>query len=119
MLKDNTLFFYFVQTRTRTLAGRLVERLGLAIQTDIDGLTHVFPKPEKVLSLTGAIENHLGPMEIITTRAKTIKELAQLFVQDKIGYDLCTEIDKEVKNCWQYRELVHGQQSILLCGCFS
>ena len=69
-----------------TLATRLVNAYGLQIETDIDGLDKVFPTPEKILSLAGPISNHLGPLGIIATRAKTILELAQTFHSGSIDF---------------------------------
>ncbi|HZK44020.1 MAG TPA: AlkA N-terminal domain-containing protein [Syntrophomonadaceae bacterium] len=80
-----------------TLAARLVKAHGKPIQTDIENLTHVFPSPEDILALEGPIENHLGPLGIIRTRAKAIYELAKSFEQDEIDYDYCLQPEIEMK----------------------
>lgn len=64
-----------------TLATRMVETYGTPVQTGIEGLTHVFPSPDTILALDGAIENHLGQLGVIASRSKTIYTLAQAFVQ--------------------------------------
>ncbi|MFP3153184.1 helix-turn-helix domain-containing protein [Lachnospiraceae bacterium ZAX-1] len=79
-----------------TLAGRLVYAYGTKIQTGIEGLTHVFPSPKDILSLDGPIENHLGPLGIIATRARTICELAKALEQGKIDFGLCADPEVEM-----------------------
>lgn len=68
-----------------TLAGRLVEKFGQRLTTDIEGLNFIFPKPEQILGLEGSIENLLGPLGIISSRAKTIKQLAQGFMEGNLN----------------------------------
>ena len=80
-----------------TLAARIVDAYGTPVQTGIEGLTHVFPSPENILALDGAIENHLGPLGVIAARSRTIYELAQAFVQEQIGFDLCSQPEEEIK----------------------
>ena len=80
-----------------TLAARIVGAYGTPVQTGIEGLTHVFPSPEDILALEGTIESHLGPLGVIASRSKTIRELAQAFVQEKIGFDLCSQPEEEIK----------------------
>lgn len=79
-----------------TLAGRLVATYGTSIQTDIDGLTHIFPSPQDILALEGPIESHLGPLGIIATRSRTIYRLAQAFDQREIDFDLCAQPEVEM-----------------------
>ncbi len=80
-----------------TLAARLAETYGMPIQTGIEGLTHVFPEPERMIALEGAIENHLGPLGITSARARTILELSRIFVQKKIDVNLCSQPEREMK----------------------
>ena len=80
-----------------TLVGRLVDAFGAPAKTDISGLTHVFPLPEDLLTLDGPIENHLGPLGIIATRARTIYDLAKAFEQGHIDFDLPTDPEAEIK----------------------
>ena len=80
-----------------TLAGRLVEAFGTPVKTDVEGLTHIFPSPQKVLALGETIENHLGPLGIIATRARTIYELAKVFECGQIEFDIPTDPEAEIK----------------------
>jgi AraC family transcriptional regulator of adaptative response / DNA-3-methyladenine glycosylase II len=80
-----------------TLAGRLVNAYGTSIQTGIEGLTHFFPLPGDILTLDGAIENHLGPLGIIAARGRTIHELAKTLEQGEIDFDLCAQPETEMK----------------------
>ena len=80
-----------------TLAGRLVDAFGTPTKTDVEGLTHIFPSPKDILALGGPIENHLGTLGIIATRARTICELAKAFEQGKIDFDIPTEPEAEIK----------------------
>ncbi len=86
-----------------TLASRIVQTYGTPIQTGIDGLTHVFPSPENILALDGPIENYLGPLGVIATRAKTIYELAWAFVQGEINFDLPSQPEEEIKKLMTIR----------------
>ena len=62
----------------RTLAGRLVQALGSPVDTEIDGLTMTFPMVQELLNLDSTIEQHLGPLGIITARARAIHGLAAM-----------------------------------------
>ena len=81
----------------RTLAGRLVNAFGTPIQTDVEGLTRVFPSPEDILALKGPIENHLGPLGIIATRARAIHALAKAITQGEIDLEHCDRPESEMK----------------------
>jgi AraC family transcriptional regulator of adaptative response / DNA-3-methyladenine glycosylase II len=70
----------------RTLAGRMVETFGTPIETNIDGLTHIFPTPDKIISLEDNIEEHLGLLGIIKTRSNTILALAHAFEDRSIDF---------------------------------
>lgn len=80
-----------------TLAARIASSYGTSIQTGISGLTHVFPSPEDILALEGAIENHFGPLGVITARSRTIYELAKGIVEGKIQLTLPAQPEKEIK----------------------
>lgn len=87
----------------RTLASRIVDTYGTPIQTGIEGLTHVFPLPEDILALEGAIDNHLGVLGVTSARSNTIYELAQAFVHEKIDFDFCIEPEKEIEKLMSIR----------------
>ena len=80
-----------------TLAGRFVEAFGTPLDTDIPGLTHTFPLPKELLALDKPIENHLGPLGIIATRARTIYSLAEAFEQGNIDFELPAYPEEEIK----------------------
>ncbi|MEA4969983.1 MAG: AlkA N-terminal domain-containing protein [Candidatus Pelethousia sp.] len=86
-----------------TLAARIVAAYGTPVETGIEGLTHVFPMPEDILSLEGPIENHLGALGVIAARAKTIYELAQAFTQGRINFGLCAQPEEEIKKLMAIR----------------
>ncbi len=81
----------------RTIAARMAETFGMPVQTNIEGLTHVFPSPEDILTLEGPIENHLGPLGVIATRARTIHALASAIAQEEIDFNLPSQPEKEMK----------------------
>lgn len=80
-----------------TLASRIVDTYGTPIQTELEGLTHVFPSPEDILALDGPIENHFGPLGVTAARSKTIFELAQALVKGEIDFDLCARPEEEIE----------------------
>jgi AraC family transcriptional regulator of adaptative response / DNA-3-methyladenine glycosylase II len=86
-----------------TLAARIAHTYGAPIQTGIEGLTHVFPSPEDILALNGPMEQHLGPLGVISARAKTIHELARAIVQGEIDVDLPARPEEETKKLMAIR----------------
>jgi AraC family transcriptional regulator of adaptative response / DNA-3-methyladenine glycosylase II len=86
-----------------TLAARIVDVYGAPVQTGIEGLTRIFPSPEDILALDGAIENHLGALGVTAARSKTIYELAQTLAQGKIDIDLCAQPEEEMKKLMAIR----------------
>jgi AraC family transcriptional regulator of adaptative response / DNA-3-methyladenine glycosylase II len=80
-----------------TLAARIAAAYGTPIQTDIEGLTHIFPVPEDILTLGGSVENRLGALGVIAARAKTIYDLAGAFAHREIDFDLCAQPEEEMK----------------------
>ncbi|WP_224981320.1 DNA-3-methyladenine glycosylase 2 [Geomonas agri] len=81
----------------RTLAARLVSAHGTPVATGIEGLTHAFPSPQQVIALDGPIDGHLGPLGITGARARTILELAQAMVWEKINFNFGAEPHTELK----------------------
>jgi len=80
-----------------TLTGRFANVFGKPIQTKIDGLTHVFPSHEDILAIDEPIENHISPLGIIATRARTIYEMAKAIEQGKIDFDLYIQPETEIE----------------------
>lgn len=81
----------------RTLAGRLVNAFGEAVATDLPGLTHVFPAPERLLALDGPLASHLGPLGILAMRSRAIDGLARAFAQKTIDFEPGAEPQAELK----------------------
>jgi AraC family transcriptional regulator of adaptative response / DNA-3-methyladenine glycosylase II len=86
-----------------TLAARIVNTYGTPIQTEIEGLTHIFPSPKDILTLDGTIENRFGNLGIIASRSRTIYELARALEEKKINFDLCTQPEEEMKKLMTIR----------------
>lgn len=80
-----------------TLAGRFAKTFGDSVETEIEGLCYTFPAPESLLELKGEIIEHLGPIGIISTRAKTIFELARLFSIQKTELAMTLNAEEEIK----------------------
>ncbi len=86
-----------------TLAARIAQTYGTPIQTGMEGLTHIFPSPENVLALDGAIENHFGALGVTAARSNTIYELARAFVQGEIDVGICAQPEEEIKKLMAIR----------------
>ncbi len=86
-----------------TLAARIVAAYGTPVQPEMEGLTHVFPSPEDILSLEGAIESHLGSLGVIATRARTIYALAQAFKDGDVDFNLPAQPEEEIKKLMTIR----------------
>ena len=86
-----------------TLAARIVNAYGKPVQTEIEGLTHIFPFPEDIVAMGAEIQNNFGKLGVIATRSNTIYELAQALVQGKISFDLCEQPEQEIKKLMTIR----------------
>lgn len=86
-----------------TLAARIVKTYGTPIQTGIVGLTHIFPLPEDIMAMGGAIQNHFGELGVIAARSHTIYELARALVQGEIDFDLCAQPEEKMKKLMTIR----------------
>jgi AraC family transcriptional regulator of adaptative response / DNA-3-methyladenine glycosylase II len=80
-----------------TLAARIVTAYGTPAKTDIAGLTRVFPTPQDILAIEEPIENRLGPLGIIASRAKAVYNLARELDQGKIDLDVCARPEAEME----------------------
>lgn len=69
-----------------TLAKRMAQAFGTPIETGQDGLTHAFPTALDILNIKGRIEEHLGPLGIIATRARAIYALAGGIVSGELVF---------------------------------
>jgi len=81
----------------RTLAARLVQQFGTPIDTGIEGLSHAFPSPRDIVALEGPIGDHLGPLGVIGSRARTILALAQALVAEEISFGTGSEPEIEMQ----------------------
>ncbi len=81
----------------RTLAGRLVRACGAPIDTGIEGLTHTFPSPGDLLAPEEPIEQRLGPLGIMSARARTIRSLAEALSSGHIDFEHSPDPQGEVK----------------------
>ncbi|MGF6907277.1 AlkA N-terminal domain-containing protein [Fusobacterium sp. PH5-44] len=80
-----------------TLATRIVNTYGKSIDTEIDGLTHVFPSPHDIIAINGNIADSLGPLGIIRSRANIILELSRIIVNGEIDFSISANPDVEIK----------------------
>lgn len=81
----------------KTLASRVAQKLGEKNDTPFKDLTHSFPSPDKICGLKVPVENVLGPMGIIKTRAKTIFALAQALSDNTINFSKYADIYEETE----------------------
>ena len=86
-----------------TLTARIVDTYGTPIQTEIEGLTHIFPTPESILAMGDDIENNLGLLGVTKSRSKTIYELARALVQGEIDFGFCIQPEEEMKKLMKIR----------------
>lgn len=99
-----------------TLAARIAQTYGVPIQTEIEGLTHLFPLPQDILALSSSISNSLGALGVTSARSNTIYELAHAFVQGKIDFDFPAQPEEEIKKLMcQFAVLEVGRHNILRC----
>jgi AraC family transcriptional regulator of adaptative response / DNA-3-methyladenine glycosylase II len=86
-----------------TLAARIVDAYGAPVQTGIEGLTHIFPSPEAIVALGGAIENHFGALGVTAARSRTIYELARAIARGEIDLEFCARPEEEMKKLMKIR----------------
>jgi AraC family transcriptional regulator of adaptative response / DNA-3-methyladenine glycosylase II len=86
-----------------TLATRVVDAYGAPVQTGIEGLTHIFPSPEDIAALGGAVENHFGALGVTAARSRTIYELAGAITQGEIDLEFCAQPEEAIKKLMAIR----------------
>ncbi len=79
----------------RTLAGRFAASFGERIETPFDELTTTFPSARQIVALGAPIENKLGSLGIIRSRARSIDALATAIVHGTV--DLTPQADPETE----------------------
>jgi len=82
-----------------TLAARLAGAFGPEVRTGIEGLDRAFPSPEAIAALgrRRRIEDSLGPLGIIATRARAILELARMYAGCDIRLDFTARPEAEME----------------------
>ena len=80
-----------------TLASRIVENYGESIDTGINGLTHTFPAPEKILSMGDSIRENFGVLGVISARSNTIYELAKAINNGTLNLSMSSQPEEEIK----------------------
>jgi AraC family transcriptional regulator of adaptative response / DNA-3-methyladenine glycosylase II len=88
-----------------TLSGRVVQRFGDVVATPIAGVTHHFPKPQ---ALAGAVLEDIIKIGMPTSRAETIRNIAQfavdggLSVYPTVGLSQAVEQMKSVRGIGEW-----------------
>ena len=77
-----------------TLAGRLVERYGAAIETPHPSLTHLCPTPQRMAALA---EDDLAALGIVRTRARTIIAVAAEIAAGRLTLDPGADPDTTIR----------------------
>jgi len=80
-----------------TLAGRLVEELGERLDTPVEGLTHTFPTPQRVVELGDSAIQRLGALGVIRGRAEAILSLARAIDSGELTFDQCRDPEEEME----------------------
>jgi AraC family transcriptional regulator of adaptative response / DNA-3-methyladenine glycosylase II len=81
----------------RTLAMRLAAAFGEKIDTPFGELCVTFPSPSTIYHLEAPIENQLGPLGIIGTRARSILALAEALVTGSITFSPSADPEIEME----------------------
>lgn len=79
-----------------TLAGRLVESLGMPVDTGVEGLTHTFPTAEEIAAMGDDIQERLGVLGIISARSACILALAQALIKGEVILDQSADPQQEM-----------------------
>lgn len=81
----------------RTLAMRLAAIFGEKVATPFGELWVTFPGPGTIYHLEAPIENHLGPLGIIATRARSILGLAEALVTGSVTFSHSADPEIEME----------------------
>lgn len=82
----------------RTLAGRMVARLGKVVDTPFEGLSAVFPSVEKICESEEPVEDRLRPLGIGGAQARSIRALAEALRRRAIRLGPGADPEREMKN---------------------
>ncbi|MBQ9004667.1 MAG: hypothetical protein IJ087_22755 [Eggerthellaceae bacterium] len=78
------------------LAARIVDRYGMPVQTDVEGLSHVWPSPAEVLALDN-IEDAFGELGVIKTRSRVIAEIARMTEAGELDFGREAAIEEQME----------------------
>lgn len=81
----------------RTLAMRFAVAFGGKIITPFADLNLTFPSPDRIDRLTTPIENHLGPLGIIGSRARAIFALTEALMNGTLSLSQSTEAEETME----------------------
>lgn len=81
----------------RTLAMRLADAFGERVETPFGELCVTFPGPGTICHLEAPIENQLGPLGIIGTRARSILALAEALETGFVTFSPCADPEIEME----------------------
>ncbi len=79
-----------------TLAGRLAETFGEPLTTPWPELTVTFPGPERFRALSPPIEDHLGPLGLIGSRARSLLALAAALAEGRLTLSPAADPEAEM-----------------------
>lgn len=80
-----------------TLAGRMAQDLGMAVETGIEGLNHIFPTVEAIIALGGRAQERLGRLGITAARSACIRTLAEAMNRGEIQIEQSAAPEQEIK----------------------
>ena len=81
----------------RTLAMRFAAAFGKKIRTPFADLNLTFPNPDRIDRLTTPIENHLGPLGIIGSRARAIFALTEALMTGSFSLSQSAEAENAME----------------------
>ena len=84
-----------------TITSRFAATFGTEIQTGIEGLTRLFPTARDIFTLEAPVENQLGPLGIIASRAKAIFALAGMLECGELDLGFGSEPEAGIKKLMQ------------------
>jgi AraC family transcriptional regulator of adaptative response / DNA-3-methyladenine glycosylase II len=86
-----------------TLSGRMAQACGEEVETGVDGLRFVFPKPQDILDLGDGITEKLGNLGIIASRSRAIQGLAAAMADGSIRLDCMADPEEEMERMQKIR----------------
>lgn len=85
------------------LAGRIVREFGTPVDTEIEGLTHLFPSAGDIAVMAESIQDSFGVLGVTSARSRTIGELARLLVEGAINFDVPARPEDEIAQLEEIR----------------